>query len=253
MHLAAFQDAFVAALYHKGSSPLASQPGFQVYRNTVINGCIDALQANFPAVDRLVGNAWFRAAAHLHVRATPPSNPSLLRYGARFASFLQGFEPAADLPYLPGVATLDYAWLQAHSAADAVALEASSLSSLSVAHFSQLRLQPQPSARWFWFDGMPVYSIWDATRRQVAMPDPLPWRGEGALLLRHEQEVRWMPLPRAGVALLDALAQGAPLHAALDSPPGDGMQALLPALVRAGAFIDPGFPPGDAADEPDRT
>jgi hypothetical protein len=34
----------------------ARQPGFAVYRNTVLKGCIDALQANYPTVHALVGD-----------------------------------------------------------------------------------------------------------------------------------------------------------------------------------------------------
>ena len=33
---------------------LYGQPAFAVYRNTVMKACIDALQANYPAVTRLV-------------------------------------------------------------------------------------------------------------------------------------------------------------------------------------------------------
>lgn len=64
-----FQDAFALALLDPLVQPaariaqLARQPGFAVYRNTVMKACIDALQANFPSVARLVGEAWFRAAA----------------------------------------------------------------------------------------------------------------------------------------------------------------------------------------------
>ena len=43
---------------------------------------IDALQSNYPAVARLVGEEWFRAAAAVYVRQTIPVEPSLLRYGA---------------------------------------------------------------------------------------------------------------------------------------------------------------------------
>ena len=68
MQLSAFQDGFSAALLgHAEHAPwlsaLESQPGFAVYRNTVLKGCIDALQASYPTVCQLVGEDWFRAAA----------------------------------------------------------------------------------------------------------------------------------------------------------------------------------------------
>ena len=45
--------------------------GIAVYRNTSIKGRIDALEANYPTVSRLVGTEWFRAAAREFVEAEP--------------------------------------------------------------------------------------------------------------------------------------------------------------------------------------
>src|SRR5690606_8245365 len=58
--LARFQDAFLRALLSGAPAPigdatiagLCGQPGFAVYRNTAIKGCIDALAANYPSVAR---------------------------------------------------------------------------------------------------------------------------------------------------------------------------------------------------------
>ena len=59
MQLSTFQDGFSAALLGPPAdapwlSALESQPGFAVYRNTVLKGCIDALQANYPTVCQLL-------------------------------------------------------------------------------------------------------------------------------------------------------------------------------------------------------
>ncbi len=55
MELAAFQDAFASALLaddpqaaSEAVARLVRQPGFAVYRNTVMKACIDALQAELP-------------------------------------------------------------------------------------------------------------------------------------------------------------------------------------------------------------
>ena len=77
MRLSDFQDGLASALLPPpgaGAPPpawldaLLAQPGFAVYRNTVAKGCIDALQANYPAVHALVGTDWLRAAAHARPR-----------------------------------------------------------------------------------------------------------------------------------------------------------------------------------------
>lgn len=85
--LAQFQDDFAQALLLPDAplslaiAAMAAQPGFAVYRNTVMKGCIDALQANYVCVARLVGEEWFRAAAAVFVHAHPPVQPTLLHYG----------------------------------------------------------------------------------------------------------------------------------------------------------------------------
>lgn len=225
------------------ASPLATlarQPAFAVYRNTVMKGCIDALEANFPAVVRLVGRDWFRSAAALHVRAAPPRDARLLHYGEAFPAFLRDFPPAAALPYLPAVAELDRAWTDSHAAADACALQPNALAGLEPATLGALHLVPHPAARWRWFDDLPAYTLWSASRAadDAALAD-LHWRGEGSLLTRPEGGVQWCALDAAGCALMDACAAGASLADAAQhaqSRHGGDIAATLALLLRQGAF-----------------
>ena len=248
--LAQFQAAFAQALFapQDVADPvvqrLVAQPAFAVYRNTVMKGCIDALEANFPAVARLVGGEWFRAAAALHVVSEAPRDGRLLNYGSGFADFLQGFEPAAGLTYLPGVARLDALWREAHAAQDAVALDdAASLARCAPQSLATLVLQPHPAARWMWFAEQPIYSIWARNRRSAEeAEEDLVWQGEGALLTRPADTVVWRAITEAGCAFLDACAAGLPLadaaERALAVDPAADLAALLESLLCAGAFIE---------------
>jgi len=247
--LAEFQDAFAQALLADAETgaglpiaiaALAAQPGFAVYRNTVLKGCIDALQANYPAVARLVGDEWFRAAAAVYARENLPTHPTLLDYGAGFAGFLERFAPAAELPYLTDVARLDRLWSNAHVAADALPLDPAGLAALMPEETALVRLRLHPAARWRWFDESPIYSIWSRSRAGDGTIGEVDWHGEGALLTRPAAEVRQAPLDHAGVAFLDACARGesiaAAVLAALDIDPGADFPALLARLLDAGAF-----------------
>ncbi|MGH6624656.1 MAG: HvfC/BufC family peptide modification chaperone, partial [Burkholderiaceae bacterium] len=166
MPLRAFQDAFAYALMandaaspvHGGLSELVEQPAFAVYRNTVLKGCIDALQANYPSVERLVGEEWFRAAAAVYARHSPPTTPVLLDYGDGFADFLHDFPPAQEFPYLPGVAQLDRAWTEAHVAADREPVAPTAIAALTTEQLGTARLRPHPAARWLHFNDMPIFS-----------------------------------------------------------------------------------------------
>ena len=177
MQLSAFQDGFSAALFgHAEHAPwlsaLESQPGFAVYRNTVLKGCIDALQASYPTVCQLVGEDWLRAAAAVYARTQPPVDGLLMDYGAGFTDFLAGFAPAAELPYLPAVARLDRCWTECHLAADATAVDRNWLAQQAPDPLPLVQLRPHPAARWAWCEEHPAYALWQTHREGLPPTDP---------------------------------------------------------------------------------
>jgi len=243
--LGRFQDDFILAVHggevHDGPvAALLRQPGFAVYRNTIMKGCIDALQANYPRIERLVGTEWFRAAAAVYVDRSPPVDSRLLGYGHDFADFIDDFEPAKKLPYLANVARLDRLWTEAHIAADEPSLDAALVASLPAHKLENIVLRPQAATRWIWFPDQPAYTIWRVNREQAPMPDELAWTGEGALLVRVDGVVQWQALDAGACVLLDACARGVSLeHAvtcALDVYPGTDVGPMLSGLLSAGAF-----------------
>lgn len=243
MKLRNFQEAFVDALYDVKSPFLrgiSMQPGFTVYRNTVMKGAVDALQANFPSVERLVGTEWFLAAATLYARQSPPVDARLIYHGAGFAEFLDDFEHARQLPYLGNVARLDRLWNLCHTAADEHGIDINRIASLAPEQLATLQLKPRAAARWAWFADQPVFSIWHHNRLALDMPEQLDWQGEGALLVRSAGVVSWQPLDIGGCAFLDACAAGKPLAEAAqhgsDLQPSLDIPELLTRLVGADVF-----------------
>jgi len=245
--LGQFQAGFAKALFapqdtdDRAIRRLQAQPAFAVYRNTVMKGCIDALESNFPAVAKLVGSEWFRAAAAVHVAAHPPRDGRLMHCSHAFADFLAHFEPAAELDYLPGVARLDALWCEAHAAADAGLLEAALLVRCEPDRLARLVLVPHPAAHWAWFAGQPVFTIWQRNRVPSGIDaGELAWHGEGALITRPGDTVAWRRIDEADCAFLDACDAGLPLaeaaeRAVLVNPDVD-LSGLLEGLLRAGAF-----------------
>lgn len=239
-----FQDAFIEALYDAESSEMKSltqQPGFAVYRNTVLKGATDALLANFPTIERLVGTDWLRSAATLHARMSPPTDARLLHYGAEFPRFLDGFEHAQEMPYLGDVALLDLLWTQVHCAEDEPVFEISTLARLSPTDLAKSRLTPRAACRWAWLPDSPAYTIWRVNREQLEMPDDLDWQGEGALLTRKAEKVHWQAASAADCAFLAACAAGLPLDQAADRAiavePAVDLENLIIRLVTAEAFV----------------
>lgn len=244
--LAAFQDAFTAALAGDGRALAASAaPGFAVYRNGVTRAAIDTLAANYPSIERLVGTDWFRSAAAAYASAHPPRDPCLWAYGEHFADWLRALPNTVDLPYLYDVARLDLAWMRAYTAADSAALDPAELQARPLGH---VVLTPRPDVQWHWSADAPALSIWEANRLQQPLPDPLPWHGQGVLLQRRQGEVRWQPLSQGGCVFLDACAHQLPLpEAALHA------QAVEPALdlasLLAGLLAEDCFGPLQASEQ----
>lgn len=244
--LADFQDHFTHALFAADAdvaqdiAALVRQPGFSVYRNTVMKGYVDALQANFPSVARLVGEEWFRAVAAIYAEAHKPHDPRMLYYGDSFPDFLARFEPAAQLRYLPDVARLDRFWTEAHGARDQSALDPAFLASFVPDALGNVVLQPHSSARWKWFDEQPVYTIWQRNREAGCDGSDIAWQGEGVLIVRPQSVVQWLPLSAAGCAFLDACGTGRSLAeaaaTALETDQKTDLAQLLARLLEAGAF-----------------
>lgn len=264
-----FQDAFADALVadvdpHDPFSAITRQPGFAVYRNTVMKGCIDALQANYPATARVVGDEWFRAAAAVYVRASLPRDARLVDYGAEFASFLDRFEPAREIVYLADVARVDRLWTEVHTARDETRLDPAQVAALSPAALEHAVLRPHPAARWSWFGEQPIGTLWQRNRFDPdTAGDPLDWRGEGVLLTRPQGalgSVETVVLVRGTCALLDACAAGASIAVAIEAAVDATVDAnetihlttTMALLLRAGAFarIDSATRPGSASFKP---
>jgi hypothetical protein len=237
LSLARFQSEFATALAGGAGFAPAGQVGFRVYRNGVLSACVEALRANFPAVERLTGKDWFVDVARRYTHEHPPGETSLLRYGARLPDFLAGLESASALPYLPGVAALELLWIEAHAAEDEPTLSGQHLAGVTADQLGAMALRPHAATRWAWFEAGPVYSIWDANRRQVSMSQPLEWIAQGALLTRLAGAVSWLPLELADCRFLAACRSGqAMAEAAREYVATADIAARFARLLAAGAF-----------------
>lgn len=243
-----FQHAFCQALLGRDDESRLQRPGlgeqaaFAVYRNTVMKGCVDALQANFPTVDRLVGAEWFRAAAARYVAIAPPCDGRLLNYGDGFPSFLAGQLPP-DLAYIAEVAPFDTAWRACHAAADAPVLDPCALALLAPEALAATVLHIHPAARWIWCETAPAFALWQRHRPPGDPAGPaIAWRGDGGLLTRPGDSVQCRPMDAATHSFLEACATAQSLGDAaeltLQHHPHADLAALLQQLLLAGAFTD---------------
>lgn len=246
----AFHERFLAAV---AGDPLAIAPwcdgpaataGLSVYRNTIAKGCVDALVAQFPTVERIVGPAWLTAAAAAFAPAHPPRQPSLLSYGEAFPAWLRDFPPAIDMPFLAGLATLDLMWTEAHLAADAVPLDASAVAALIPDDYATHTLVLHPATRFAGFEDT-TPTLWQALQPPGEAPadfelEPEP---QGLLFLRPGLDIDPRVITPGVLAFLSACRANEPLEvaavSALTAEPGLNLSDAFAGLVASGAFVTP--------------
>ncbi len=219
----------------------AATARFDVYRNNVTVGLTEALRDGFPVVAQLVGPEFFAAMAREYLRAHPPRDAVIALWGDGFGDWLAGFPPVAQLPYLPGVARLEYLRRRAYFAADAAPLGAEAAATIAPDRIGGMVLRPHPSAGWM-RDPHPVLAIWSRHMAPAAAAEP---PGE-LIVCRPGKTVLPVAAPDGSCATLDALAAGAPLAEAL--PGGADHAAIFAALFRVSALLPP-----DIEGEPDAT
>ncbi|HEX8044185.1 putative DNA-binding domain-containing protein [Rhizobium sp.] len=214
---------------------------FGVYRNNVAIGLIGALASRFPVAEKIVGKDFFTAMAHEFVRLHPPQSPLLLAYGDDFADFVEIFEPARDIDYLPDVIRLEAARGKAYHAADAAPLDPALLAAIEPERLASLTFALHPSAS-ILRSPFPTVTIWAMNAGEMDLRPIDDWSGEDALVIRPEMTVQIHRLPEGGAAFLEMLAAGADLavamEAAVAAAPDFDLSANLAGALAAGVFTN---------------
>lgn len=225
--LANLQSAFARALVTDDLAAFA--PGVRgdkasaerhlaIYRNSVFANWAKALAGAFPVVERLVGEAFFREAARQYALVQPSRSGDLNALGATFADFLGDYPYARELPYLPDVARLEWAWHESQMAADGGGLDFAALGEVPAEEQADIRFRLQPAARIVESD-YPILALWEANQEERdGTPDRL--EGPDRVLVSREGTAGRLELLDAGdAAFLQALARSLTLGQALESAP----------------------------------
>lgn len=115
----------LAVVFEAGDIALSHR--LKVYRNNIVGSLTDVMLESFPVIEALVGKEFLEGMARSFVLENPPARGCLTFYGDGFAEFIEGFAPAASLPYLPDIARLEIAMNDAYYARDDAALTAEDL------------------------------------------------------------------------------------------------------------------------------
>lgn len=199
-----FYDAIVEGAAKEAASlpdfvepPAVAQRRLAAYRRSIFGNLVSALLATYPVVAKIVGLPFFREMARRYVNAHPSASGDLNEYGERFAEFIAGYEPAAELPYLPDVARLEWLVQSVLYAADAPAPDLSVLADVPQSRWGELRFTLNPAtaridSRW------PLDAIWRVNQDGY----------DGDMTVDFSQSSRLLVLRREGRVFVESLADG---------------------------------------------
>jgi hypothetical protein len=183
---------------------IGAEARLRIYRHHVRHSLTTVLATTFPTVQALVGEEFFAALSRDFLERDLPRQPVLSEYGAGFADFIAGFEPARGLPYLADMARLDWALNLAFHTDPGARLDGAALEAIAPEHLTSLRVRLANGVSLL-SSPFPLDRIWSAS--QPGAPDDKVEMTEGktVLLVRADGFVALQP---GEAAFLTGLAAG---------------------------------------------
>lgn len=208
---------------------------------------VEALANDYPALQRVLGEAAFASLTVRYERRFPSTSHDLGRLGRHLARFLEADPLTRDLPFLPDLARLEWALAEAFVAADEAPVTWAALAALGPDAVADrvLRLKAGTAlVRSAW----PVSEIWRLRDRTDAEVDlAVEGRPEAVVIHREGLELRIRAVSESEARLLAAAAEGVRLSdLATEDAAAPALVAAFRALVSAGIFVDVGAERGEA-------
>ncbi|MGE0454749.1 MAG: putative DNA-binding domain-containing protein [Vicinamibacteria bacterium] len=91
---------------------------WHVYTSGYLARLVEALEADYPALRRILGPGAFGSLAARYLRENPPTSHDIGRCGAGLPEFMADDTLTGSLPFLPDLARLEWALAEAFVAAD---------------------------------------------------------------------------------------------------------------------------------------
>lgn len=208
----------------------------QVYRNNMQSSLLGALRTVYPVTERLVGEEFFAASACAYIASNPSHSGNIQDYGGAFPRFLEGFTPAASLPYLGDLAALEWRRLQTALAPPHVPMDLAALAAVPKELQPELRFRHQAAARAL-CSRFPVLTIWEYCQDPAPEEDlDIGLPGECVLFARPALDVYMRRVTTGEYAFLHQLCSGHTFEeaclVALDAEPGFDVERRFAELVR---------------------
>ncbi|MEM1287219.1 MAG: DNA-binding domain-containing protein [Pseudomonadota bacterium] len=194
-----------------GADPVEA---FNVYRNNVVVGLVEALKAAFPVTAQLMGDGLTDAIMADFARANPPKSPILSSYGKSFPVYLRDHPATVKQPFFAEMALLERAKLDSYHAADAAVMAADALTKISPDALAEGLIPLHPAVR-ILRCRFPVASMYhvekrgmDGTLEDGARASIDIRKSEAVLVTRPLYDVMITAISQGSAAFLEACGDG---------------------------------------------
>lgn len=225
---------------------LSAARRLEIYRHNVFANLQGVLKDIYPVVLAIVGEGFFNHAAREFVKSHPSRSGDLNQFGGAWPTFLGAYPHAEELPYLPDVGRLEWAWHEAFHAGDATPFDLRRLDAIPAEFHGALVFALHPAVRLVRSD-FPILRIWEVNQPTFTGEVEVDWDVPSDMLLVRRDandgvSVLIERITGASYAFLDALRQRANLEvataAALNIDAAFDLQGFLLKSVQSGVITD---------------
>jgi hypothetical protein len=213
-----FGDATASPTTWIRAAGIAPELRLGIYRSNLEEGFAKTLALEFPVIQRLVGENYFRQLALSFLARHPSRSGDLHHVGVPFAGFLREQFVGTAYRYFADVAALEWASQECLVAEDDEPVDPKALQSVPPRAYPRLRFALRRAARLL-ESSFPIVCIWEANQPGATAAEIIDLAGgpEFALAHRMTDGARITRLSAGEFALLSTLARAEPLEAALDA------------------------------------
>lgn len=219
MKLADLQTKFCQHLLHQPvdlstlniTGPLPVEQLMSLYRNNFYVSLTDYLKGCFPSVSALVGEEFFAQLAKAFIIRQPLANANIELYGADFSGFIDSIEQTRSLPYLAGIAALDWGFDRTKAVTEIASFPFVELEQLTEEQQLQIRFQ-MPAETLLLASDYPLLSIWQGVKKDCLEGIDMDLAEYLILHPSVTEAAVFYPLSAPQYKFLSAISTGVPLQ-----------------------------------------
>jgi hypothetical protein len=193
-------DESVASRIH-ASEEISAAARLDVYADAYRLRLVDALAANYPRLQRLLGSEEFAALAREYLTRHPSANPSVRWFGDQLADHLRDQPSFTASPWFSELARWEWAIAAAFDAPDHAPIDAGALAAVDAANWPVLQFTFHPSVQCMALSTN-APALFKALSEDAELPAPASVEARDWLIWRPELTPRYRSLPHDESAAL---------------------------------------------------